>query len=287
MELKNSTESINKIQLSNTGIINRDFNVLWVSATDRFNSDTLTTHFHHHTFFELHIMLCGHIVYGFDDRQIRVSSGNMLIIPTGVRHTVLDYSDTFSKLTIAFETINSDFFNDAFEKLGNSIIQVNAILNNILQHFIEICTSKSEFKNELALLSLIEYIYAVCSCCGIKNHDHNHCFDECDARILKAKKYINDNTDIFFTCEDVANYCHISTKQLGRLFREKENLSLLEYIHKRKLDCVIDFLVNTDMTQKQIANRLGFSSVQYLCKFVKSQTGKTPKELSNNRFVEL
>ena len=57
-----------------------------------------------------------------------------------------------------------------------------------------------------------------------------------DKRVIKAKMLIEDNTDIFFTCEELSGYCRISAKQLGRLFKKYEGIGLLEYIHRQKTE---------------------------------------------------
>ncbi len=97
-----------------------------------------------------------------------------------------------------------------------------------------------------------------------------------DIRFLQAKKYIMDNPDKFFTCKDVANYCYISAKQLGRLFEKYENMSLFDFIHDRKLKEIKILLLKTSLSQRSISEKLGFSSPIYYNKFFCKKTGMSP-----------
>lgn len=282
MDIKRITESVNRIQFSDIGITNTNFDILWISATDRYNADTLTTHFHQHTFYEIHIITKGFILYGFKDKEIKVSKGNLVIIPPGERHTVKEFSDVFSKFTIAFETDNTGDYYEMLPSMENILLSLTPVLSDEMQNIYDISSSKLDFKSELVYLSVAKIIYVLCSLYGEKRRKLKSSGDETDDRITKAKKYITDNMDLFLTCEDVANHCHISAKQLGRLFREKEGTSLLDYIHNCKITLAISLLTGSDLTLQEISDKLGFSGVQYFCKFFKAKTDLTPSRYRDN-----
>ena len=282
MDIKRITESVNRIQFSDIGITNTNFDILWISATDRYNADTLTTHFHQHTFYEIHIITKGFILYGFKDKEINVSKGNLVIIPPGERHTVKEFSDVFSKFTIAFETDNTGDYYEMLSSMENILLSLTPVLSDEMQNIYDISSSKLDFKSELVYLSVARIIYVLCSLYGEKRRKLKSSGDETDDRITKAKKYITDNMDLFLTCEDVANHCHISSKQLGRLFREKEGTSLLDYIHNCKITLAISLLTGSDLTLQEISDKLGFSGVQYFCKFFKAKTDLTPSRYRDN-----
>ena len=99
-----------------------------------------------------------------------------------------------------------------------------------------------------------------------------------DPRVYRAKKYIEDNPHIFFGCEEVAAFCRISAKQLGRLFRASEGVSLLEYIHARKLEEAKALLSDKELSERQIAQMLGFSGAEYFSRFFTRLEGRLPSQ---------
>ena len=130
---------------------------------------------------------------------------------------------------------------------------------------------KQGFREEQIYLSLCSLLFGIMGQLGKGNGNSQHHTD-CDDRVIKAKKYVEDNFDVFFTCQEVASYCKISEKQLGRLFVKYENMSLLEYIHIKKLEAIKKLLSDKEFSHKQISDTLGFSSPQYYGSFLKRMT---------------
>ena len=137
-------------------------------------------------------------------------------------------------------------------------------------------SAKSAYRAELTLLTAGDLILRAAELSGVNMTKRTE--DDCDDRVLKAKLLMQDNPDIFFTCEELARYCRVSTKQLGRLFRKYEGKGLLEYIHAQKNDTAKRMLLETDLPQKVIAKRLGFSDYRYYAHFFSRMTGMTPSE---------
>lgn len=268
-------DAINKLNLSEIPFSNSDFNILWTSAVNKNNTDVFATHFHSHTFFELHILTDGYMSYGYRD-TVKTARGNeFLIIPPGISHKVADYSGQLERLTVAFECPNNICTEFKILSFSNKILTVSSEMYRFLESINSTVKSKNAFSSEIVLLNLQSLLYCIFSEFCEKRHKR---ITEvlCDDRVTKAKKYIDDNTDIFFSCEQVANYCHISTKHLNRLFRKYENMSLLEYIHSKKIISSQKMLLNTEKTQETISLELGFSGVHYFSKFFAKKVGMTP-----------
>ena len=120
---------------------------------------------------------------------------------------------------------------------------------------------------------LCEIIYTVAESSAVRNAVPTSPYD---TRMIKAKKYIEDNPQIFMTCEEVASYCNLSVKQLGRLFLQYENVSLLAFIHGQKIEEAKRMIKESDELFESISEKLGFSSVNYFGKFFTKHTGVTP-----------
>ena len=264
-------DAINKIDVGRGGDL---ITPLWIKAAEGDHGDSLTYKDHSHTFFELHVTLLGGICYGIGNDEIRLSSGEALLVPEGVLHRVTSVSNDFFKITVAFSSSGL-----GYPVLGadNGCYLVGALGRSTLSLLDEIFAPeriRGEFSQEITRAFLSELVYSALSDIGAKGRREA----TPDTRVFMAKKYIDDNPQIFFTCEEVAAYCRLSSKHLGRLFSEEEGVSLLEYIHKRKLIMATEMIEKTALSYAEISRRLGFGGAQYFGKFILKYTGKTPGE---------
>lgn len=270
-----NVDAVNKVSVSGVALSGLAFKVKWIMATDGRNPDTLNCRFHNHAFFELHIVISGKLSYGFDDATLSLSGGEFCIISPKCRHKVTDYSQNIGKLTVAFELDENSAFLSAFEEAEKKRFTIDDELSENISHILKLCESKNGYKAELLVLSLSSLLFGVAKSVGIENSCEQEVSDD---RVLKAKKLIEDNSDILFTCSEVASYCRISEKQLGRLFEKFEKSSLFDYIHKKKTEQAKRLIEEGVMPHRKIAEALGFSSVQYYGKFFMKNAGLTPEQ---------
>ena len=68
---------------------------------------------------------------------------------------------------------------------------------------------------------------------GIRDTGIGDSFDaEEDDRFLLAKQYIEDNICSRIFVSELAAYCYISEKQLGRIFERESGLTVMEYVRE-------------------------------------------------------
>lgn len=268
-------EDINRIDVSEAGSFN-DLNVLWVGGFTKGNKDSLDFRPHNHTFFEIHLVTKGLLCYHFDGEEIHLSDNSYLIIPPNCIHSITQNSSDFAKLTVSFEvTKGTPFYSALLQKCEKAAPLPSDITDSIdfmLRRSVEKCEYTDVIiKNRIyELIALIVESYAPKPTSSIEKST--------DSRLEKAKKYIDDNPQIFFICDEVAYYCNLSAKQLGRLFKTYEGCSLLEYIHKSKIAQAKQLIIETDLVFDEISRMLGFSSVNYFGKFFMRYTNLTPGE---------
>ena len=268
-------EDINRIDISEAGGFN-DLNVLWIGGFTKGNKDDLDFRPHNHTFYEIHLITKGTLCYHFDGEEVCLNDGSYLIIPPNCIHSITLHSADFSKLTISFEaTSNTPFCSALLQKCKKSAplpSDVNDSIDFILRRSVDKC----EYTDVIIKNRIYELLALIVGNYGQRNG--NSAQKHYDSRIEKAKKYIEDNPQIFFICDEVAFYCNISSKQLGRLFKIYEGCSLLEYIHQSKIAQAKQLINETDLVFDEISRRLGFSSVNYFGKFFSRYTDLTPGE---------
>ena len=75
-----------------------------------------------------------------------------------------------------------------------------------------------------------------------------------------AKQYIDDNIELNPRVSDVADFCYLSTRQLTRIFREKEQITPAAYIKKKQIAYFENLLCKSELSLREIAEKMNFSS---------------------------
>lgn len=92
------------------------------------------------------------------------------------------------------------------------------------------------------------------------------------------KNYILDHIteDISLTClSEVTGY---NTCYLSRIFKAQEGINLSEFISDRKMERVRTLMSDTEMGIGEIAEAMGFSSRTYFNRFIRKNTGMSPRD---------
>lgn len=254
------------------------FRIFWANGTSAPNRDTLTYTFHHHSFCEVHCILRGRVSYGVGEGSVPVCAGQFIVVHQKRPHRVESCSEDFLKLTVAFEVTDAKTVSRKLDEITGNVYSINTPAQNVINTLFDEAEQKGCYKTERVMHTLYTLLFLLAETVGCTRSEQS-AEEAGDLRVTKAKKYIADNSESFFTCEEVARYCHVSVKQLGRLFKQYEGIGLLAFIHKSKTDAAVALLRETELSQKKIAEKLGFSDVRYFGKFIVRMTGQTPSAL--------
>lgn len=102
-------------------------------------------------------------------------------------------------------------------------------------------------------------------------------------RVLRAKRYIEDNFAFNVRIQDVAQYAHLERSYLYRLFMRYEKMSPLEYLTEVRLSHAIALLANDSLSTAEIACAVGFFDASHFSKVFSKKYGLPPGEFRKNR----
>ncbi len=91
-------------------------------------------------------------------------------------------------------------------------------------------------------------------------------------------EYINSNLDAGLTLEALAKKCFYNPSYFSRLFKNKFNVSLVEYVSNKRVEKALQLLTETNMSIKAISSACGFSNRSVFYRAFSKITGKTPTE---------
>lgn len=105
--------------------------------------------------------------------------------------------------------------------------------------------------------------------------DHN------DAEILKAQKYIEDNVHEKITIDELADKTFISRRTFERRFKQATNNSVLEYIHRVKIETAKRSFESSRKNITEVMFDVGYSDTKAFRTLFRKVTGLSPIEYRN------
>ena len=215
---------------------------------------------------------------GEEFRKIHAKKGDILYIPANIFYhcvfEVLDDTAKASTCTINFRLFDSIgeevYLNDHIILLNN---QVNRYMSEDLMN-IHKCSTNPIANDRLRISSIYFSIlyYATRNRTGGSRTDV----------IKKAVQAIENEWNQNEKMEKYAALCNMSPSYFYQEFREYAGMSPSKYRNNIRINIAKSDLLNTDMTIKEIAEKLGFDDVFYFSRLFRNITGMSPKAFKND-----
>jgi len=96
--------------------------------------------------------------------------------------------------------------------------------------------------------------------------------------IEMVKRYVQDQLHQNITLKKISHLLHFNCAYLGQKFKHHENMTFNEYLLQQRMEKAKKLLIETDMRIYEIANKVGYSEVDWFYKKFKEYTGKSANE---------
>lgn len=263
-------------KLSFTKNTSDDINIFWLEVSGSgIEARVMTPLMHRHSFFELHIILEGGVKCCLENKELALSSGDFILLSPNTMHRIEPSEKGFLRLSITFLAAAGSNIDKMLSSKSYISGRSSENINNAIEFIAENGSSGGYYAETLCRGRIFEIIHSIAqgSYSSAPLYQNQRPVND---YLEKAKKYILDNSHLFLNCEEVASYCHISAKQLKRIFEKFENMSLHTYIHNVKLKDAQNLIENTDMSFSKISSVLGFNTDNYFNSFFKKGSGMSP-----------
>lgn len=261
-------------------------NVNFVVQREEQNSTSYMPYEHKHSFFEIHMPLIGFQTYLADQKQeLPIYRGSALLLCPHTQHVSVVASQDLKKLVISFRLKA-----DELSAQSHDLHQIHQALSN--QHFLlsnlpEACVLlafqlvedsyhgeplQSYLTQALLTQILIQFIRKT----DFEQMNAEDTADQKQERTRSIERFIHDNIASNITAKMVSEHMYLSTRQIDRIVLDVRGITLKELIIRIKLDEARRMLLNTELTQKEMAKHLGFSEESSFIRFFTNLEGISP-----------
>lgn len=102
-------------------------------------------------------------------------------------------------------------------------------------------------------------------------------------RITEIIQYIDNNLFNALDLEELAGKCHLSVSRFKHLFKKETGIPPIEYINRKKVKKAQELIGKDELSIKDIAYDLGFSSPAYFSTVFKQYNGYPPTSLKADK----
>lgn len=251
----------------NRGITFRNTYLKELTYKNDFAKTTLKPHCHNE--YEVHMVFFGKQCYEIDGITYEIQENEFMLIPPKVKHRMISASEKLLKYSITFDS--SDF---SFDLCYHGLLPEACI--NSINFIAEEANKKMPFSAYLIESRVWEVLILLSRAIGQKENGSNTQSQVSNSLADLAKEFILDNIEQSISAEDVAFYCHLSTRQLYRIFQDAEGVSPTKYIHAEKMKRIGNHLKNTDLTLREISELFSYRNEYYFNTSFKKHYGMPP-----------
>lgn len=104
--------------------------------------------------------------------------------------------------------------------------------------------------------------------------------------VVQCMDYIDYNLHTSIKIAELAEYVDLNQSYLSTLFKKEMNISISDYILKRRIDTAKNMLRYSEYPAAQISEILAFSSQSHFIRCFKKLTGTTPNEYRKLHYCE-
>ena len=252
-------------------------------------------HFHH--FFEITHVVKGTCTFAFEGERATLSEGDLCIVspmsghslplePGCVALSVMVRRSTFDLLFRSLLTqkdLMSLFFRSSLyeTRRANYILLKTGndpLTNQTLKELIYECNMEDSYSNDCAVSLLTLYLArglrAASNAVTLYRYEG---YSEKDFDFSLVINYIQQNYQTV-TLSSLASTFHFSETYLSKLIHKKLNQSFTDVLRTLKMTHAIEYLMNTSMKIREIADAVGYDSVDHFSRTFRRVYGMPPQE---------
>ena len=256
---------------------------------------------HTHNFFEITFVLKGSCTFLFEGESVTLSAGDLCIVSPGSRHSLPFGADCIApSVMVRRSTFDSMFGNLLTQKDLLSLFFRNNLYGAKRANYLLLKTGNDPlvfhtmqqlhyesnlpdgYANDcsVSLLNLL-LARALRSASAAVTLHHYEGFSERDFDFALVLQYIQQNYRTV-TLSSLAKTFHFSEAYLSKLIHKNLKQSFTDILRSLKMNHAVEYLLNTPMKISEIADAVGYDSVDHFSRTFRKVYGTAPLDYRKN-----
>lgn len=259
-----------------------DDNMVFSHRTNSYTKKTFTEGLHVHRYYELIIYMAGNVEYIKDNYSIKPKPCSAVWFLPGQMHTATllspsSYERYVFYFTEDFFTLNNSHIPmTAFMKSGDANIfypesDAASELKKLSEKIEDALSSPLPYGGLLAKALIIE-LFSVLTGSEMSHSD----LPELNDPMMEVKNYIDKEYSSISTSFDISEKFHYSREHLSRKFKDRFNITISDYISKRRILESLPLLMC--MPGAEVSYAVGFKSQSAFISAFRKNMGCLPSE---------
>lgn len=219
------------------------------------------------SFSRLYFPISGEGIVKYGGKTIKLTPGNVYIIPSRLKFSY-DCESTLEKIFIHFLLKKPDGY-DLLSNIDKCLIITD---KSYTEKLIELL--KNDNYDSILRVRLLIYS-VICKSLDLNSVTLTTSDNYPDV-IKQAITYINKNLHASLSIDQICKHIYCSRSKLQNLFKQSLNIPLGQYIDDRILVECEKSLINSNLSIKEISDKLGFCDQFYLSRKFKNKYGVSP-----------
>lgn len=265
---------------------------IFKATNTRLRSPAAVFHPHQHDFIEIVYVISGSALQIVNDERYEVRRGDLIFINYGSTHAFLPHEPfTYANICFKPETLAESVITpeNAFAVL--QLTAFDEIRRESDDNMISFTGSERDEIEQIVTTMLHEYnkrgiswrtileSYMNILIVRILRRIRLEMTDKYETDIwTELSDYIDSNLGADLTLATLAGKCFYNPSYFSRIFKERFEMSLTEYINRRRVDHAIHLFRETKLSCEEIATYSGFSSKSSFYRVFTKITGHSPSD---------
>jgi len=250
---------------------------------------------HDHTFFELTYIFDGTCKQTINGQQINLRTGDFLVIPPGVTHTIeVNDQSIVIQIPVRKKTLEDIFYN--FLRSDNilSMFFINSIYAKHVNDYIIFHSGDDPHIKTAVSYLLLEYtnkevyweqlmINTTMNVFGLLLRNYEKSVElpsivkRADVQRFGLIRFIQENfADI--TLEKIADKFHYTPEYTSKLIKDTTGMNFKQILQKVRIERAEYMLIDSNLTIQNIALQVGYENVEHFIRTFKKINQMTPTE---------